>query len=193
MIKTSLVNRIEKMFLEEKVTMKKLYKVTNTNTEEQLSNVLFDFINVKLDNCHDCESILYLADVFSYVPTISAGDRDKFPRRKVQKLYEKIDRLLEIDCQRIGYYAKYPWQLTKIKKELESKEESVLYNRKPKDETLSKDEIVENKKFKLVTTIIDKVKNLKYLENTLKAIPNIVNSKNENGQSLYFRYAKKYF
>ena len=146
-----------------------------------LLDILFDIINNELDNVtgqvslHNVRELLRASNII--IVNIDEVNR-KIVERKVHKLYEKVDRLKRENKNKfIDLEVAYK-ELDKTLKVIE----------KVADEVEGKD----TKQYDFMNYLADTIKNIGYIEYTLKKMPGLVNVKDKKQMSLLQNIIIKY-
>lgn len=156
-------------------------EVLLTEDSTLIENSLLDFTFTEIDNIIHQEDITYVFKALRYIEILI----DKYPdlnrqkiKKRLSKLKEKVDRLIEEKSKEI-------FSRRKVKKRIETFNQ-IIYGL----ETKLHEE--KNKYFDFFNTVIFKIKNINYIEETIKIFPHMVNLKDVNGNSIYSIIIKKY-
>ena len=144
-------------------------------------NTIFNIISEEIENVTGLERLDRIENVLKSVKVILTNVEDvnrKIVLRKVNKLYEKIERTKDENKKKFKNIGQAIHELDKIQTLLEELEK----------ETEKRD----TKQFDFISYLICTVRNLAYIDYTFKKMPSLINAKDKNQKSLFQNLVKKY-
>lgn len=144
-------------------------------------NTIFSIASEAIDDVTGNETLDKLIRVLNTVTTIISNVEDvnrKIVTRKIQKLYEKIERVKVENKKKFKNVEGAIYQLDRVQETLENLN----------SETEKKD----TKQFDFISGLINTVKNLTYIDYTLKKVPSLMNAKDKNQKPLIHHLVNKY-
>ena len=137
-------------------------------------NILFNVINKELNTIKGNISLdrvrSLFEDIHYIIETDDSVDR-KMVSHRLHKLDDKIDRLQTEKKQHFFNKEKALEELEKIREDVEKTEEHSNES--------------ETKQYEFINYLVDTIRNIAYIEYTLKKMPNIVNSKDKEDKTIF--------
>ena len=137
-------------------------------------NILFNVINKELNTLKGNISLdrvrSLFEDIHYIIETDDSVDR-KMVSHRLHKLDDKIDRLQTEKKQHFFNKEKALEELEKIREDVEKTEEHSNES--------------ETKQYEFINYLVDTIRNIAYIEYTLKKMPNIVNSKDKEDKTIF--------
>ena len=144
-------------------------------------NTIFTIISEELENVTGLERLDRVENILKCVKTIITNVEDvnrKIILRKVNKLYEKIERIKIENRKKFKNANQAIHELDKLQLFLEELEKDT--------------EKRDTKQFDFISYLICTVRNLAYIDYTFKKMPSLMNAKDKNQKSLFQNLVKKY-
>ena len=144
------------------------------------ANVIFKLVNEEVDAIDDNKSLDRCVEVLKYLGVILTNCDNlnrKIIERKLGKLDEKLDRI-ELEDKNIYNIKHLKSEFNKIRRQLYKLEELV--------------DTKDTKKYDLMQYLINELKQVEYIEYSVKFMPSLLNVKDKDERSLFRNLIKKY-
>ena len=144
-------------------------------------NIIFELVNDEIDSISDEDAMDRVVEVLKLVEVILKNKDDlnrKNVRRKIYKLYEKLDRIIIEGRSKFSNINKIESEFNKVRRELE-----VLIE-------LNEDK--DTKQYDFVSFLIDEAKNINYVEYALNRMPSLTNVKDRDEVHLFRNLVLRY-
>ncbi len=163
-----------------KVKYEHFLAMTQSDDGNKASDVLFSLINEQIDTMTDTKALDRTIEVMKYISLLLANketiDRNLISR-KLHKLEEKLTRI-----EREG---KHKYNMKHLHSEFEKVRRQI-------NEINVMLEDKEPKRYELMRCLIDEIRDLEYLDCTLKNMPNLVNVQDKDNVPLFRNLVNKY-
>ena len=163
-----------------KVKYEHFLAMTQSDDGSKASDVLFSLINEEIDTMTDTKVLDRTIEVMKYIGLLLANkeqiDRN-LVNRKLHKLGEKLSRI-EVEGKNKFNMKHIHSEFDKVRRQLDDL--TVLLEDK------------EPKKYELMRCLIDEIRDLEYLDCTLKNMPSLVNVQDKDNVPLFRNLVNKY-
>ena len=163
-----------------KVKYEHFLAMTQSDDGNKASDVLFSLINEEIDTMTDTKVLDRTIEVMKYIGLLLANneriDRN-LVNRKLHKLGEKLSRI-EVEGKNKFNMKHIHSEFEKVRRQLDDL--TVLLEDK------------EPKKYELMRCLIDEIRDLEYLDCTLKNMPSLVNVQDKDNVPLFRNLVNKY-
>ena len=152
----------------------KEYLDSTTGNANAAVNVLFKLANDELDNMTDSKILDRLVEVLKLMELSLSNDdgiNRKIVSRKIYKLYDKMNRILEEGKNKFHNLNKIESEFNKVRREL--------------DRLSELNEEKNSKQYDFMKFLITETKNIAYLEYTLSKMPSLVNVRDKEEVPLF--------
>lgn len=156
-----------------KIRVEDFYLYCNGNYNA-IINVLFKLINDEIDEMKEYKNLDKIVEILKMIELLLGNNENinrKIIKRKVSRLIEKIPRFLSECGSRFNDIFSIETEFKKVLNEL--------------DNLLKLNEKKDTKQYDFMYYLMCEVKNVEYIEYTLRKMPNLVNVKDKSGKSLF--------
>lgn len=162
-----------------KLSYESFISVVRSNGNDA-ANVIFKLVNEEIDTIDDKKRLDRCVEVLKYLGVILTNCENlnrKVIERRICKLDEKLDRI-ELEGKNIYDIKHLRSEFNKIRRQLNKLEELV--------------DNKETKQYDLMQYLINELKQIEYIEYSVKFMPSLVNVKDKDKHSLFRNLIKKY-
>lgn len=163
-----------------KVKYEHFLAMTQSDDGNKASDVLFSLINEEIDTMTDTKVLDRTIEVMKYIGLLLANNEQidrNLVNRKLHKLGEKLSRI-EVEGKNKFNMKHIHSEFEKVRRQLDDL--TVLLEDK------------EPKKYELMRCLIDEIRDLEYLDCTLKNMPSLVNVQDKDNVPLFRNLVNKY-
>ena len=164
-----------------KIKEKQFISYVTEDNVNAVINTLFSLVNEQIDDMNDSKALDRVVGVLQLLEVLLKscdGINRKIVSRKILKIYEKLDRMIEEGRKKFKNIRKVQSEFNKVRRKL--------------DVLIELNEERDTKQFDFVLYLIDDVKNVTYLEYAFSKIPSLANVKDKNEIPLFRILVKKY-
>lgn len=164
-----------------KVKVNDFCSVLNNNDSNAIINVIFKLVNYEIDTMDDSKCLDRVVEVLKFIEVIVnnyEGVNRKLLNRRINRLDEKLDRILREEKKKFSNLNKIRSEFNKVRRQLDSLD----------DLNIEKN----SKKYDFMKYLINESKNMSYLEYTFMRMPSLVNIKDKDDTPLFRNLIKRY-
>lgn len=150
-------------------------------TDKDIVNVLFKLINEEIDTIDEKKELDRVVEVIRLLELVMSNGVEvnrKIVARKIKKLNEKMDRIMDENKRKFSNPRKIASEFNKVRRALTSLGEL--------------NEAEDSKQFSFMKFLIEETRNVTYLEYTLKKMPSLANVRDKEEIPLFRHLIIKY-
>ena len=164
-----------------KVKVNDFCNALDNNDINAIINVIFKLTNDEIDTMNDSKCLDRVVEVLKFIEVILnnySGVNKKLLKRRINRLDEKLDRILREQKKYFSNLNKIKSEFNKVRREL--------------DELANQNQEKDTRKYDFMKYLIHEEKNIDFLEFALKKTPSLANVKDKDDTPLFKNLVKRY-